>query len=246
MLSKLTLMSGRKINFQNSFIHQPSINDIDIVGEEKYNELLLPFVVNLDNLNLPDNVKKDLKIFDMFFIDGFISPDGKLFKDILVESLIFFLKGEIMVYDKEWKIIVDYATEINRHNFDELGEIIRRICCIDNNKNEHKQEIKFKSQEAKEKYEKLMKYRQRSKSKEDDNFANMVSFVVNVNRNADRQKYDSVMQMTVFQFINSYQSFLSLESYDYNKLLTTSGMVEVKDIDKIFKQWVESTKIKIE
>ena len=70
MLNSVYLETQKPIKFNNIIIYQISLNEILDYDMEKYNMLLLPFLVDIDDLNIPDEIQiQDMNIFDILTLN---------------------------------------------------------------------------------------------------------------------------------------------------------------------------------
>lgn len=117
---KLELVLQEPISYNGTTIYQPTISEIRQFGMDNFNQLLLPYSLSMDTIevNLSDEEKSQLKIFDIVF------RDTNTF-NILVSSLVFFCKTENISMDENGIKIDEFY--LNRDNFEEFGDVILKI-----------------------------------------------------------------------------------------------------------------------
>ena len=114
---KLELVLQEPIFYNGTNIYQPTISDIRQFGMDNFNELLLPYSLSMEmiEVNISEEEKNQFKIFDIVF------QDTNMF-NILITSLMFFCKTEnISINENDIKI---NEFHLNRDNFEEFGDMI--------------------------------------------------------------------------------------------------------------------------
>lgn len=214
------LLLGKPILFKNSFIHQPTINEIDDITEEKFQTIILPFSVNLEVVNIPEEYKKDLKIYDLFFVPSILNIEGTDMILYLFEGLRFFFKTEEVILNDDNSIIIDNKTVINRDNFEELQDVILKISC--NKRLELPKEKVFKSEAQKKIHDSLQKARQKYRKKK--KIEGLLSTVINELVHEDSEfTYQNICKFTLWQLINSLSVMRIKDEYKSNMQLIGSG-----------------------
>jgi hypothetical protein len=187
------------INFQGITIHQYTINDIFAYGIEKYNNLLLPYSITLDMLQIPIEEQEKYKIFDFIMYDDNLSS-------LLINSLIYFCRTDNIKKDKDC-IYVDKGL-LNRDNFDEFGDIILKIHAQERIKEDKLPE----NPKQRELELKLRALRARHKSKAEFQLCDIINNV----------KYGGkyyipireVLKMTLWELYNAFNSKLGVDKSD--------------------------------
>jgi hypothetical protein len=223
-MDKLQLLYSNTINTSEfGVIHQPSIKDIMELGEDKYNELLLPFMVTTDIL-LQELLEDNTKNFDLLFCNNpnkineflFCTKEGKSYLEILIDSLFFFFKKKIVIVPFHQAIVIEDKL-LDRDNFDKLADIILQI----NFKTRFKYEEtpKFQNERQKDVWIKLQKGRQKKAEKEALSMADLGNIISHGGKSYI--PYSEVLNMTVYQFYNSYKTITAIDNYnrEYEKYL---------------------------
>lgn len=151
------LETQKDIDFNGVKIYQTSLNDIVDYDIEKYNMLLLPFLLDIDDFEIQDeNLIKNLNIFDILLL-----TEGT-FK-MLLDSISFFCKTNQISYDEQKGCLYIGEGYIDRNNFAEFADIILKI-------NSKQKQVKEKppenmTEKQRDIWEKLQKGRQRALEK---------------------------------------------------------------------------------
>lgn len=146
---KLQLVTQSPINFEGLKIYQPIFREIE-EDIESYNQLLIPYSLTFDLLNIPEESTEDLKYFDIICFDQSL-------KNLFIKSLQYFCKTDNINFYKN-SCIVDKCI-IHRDNFDDFSKIILDINAREKPKVE-KTPI-FKNERQKDIWEKLQEGRKR-------------------------------------------------------------------------------------
>lgn len=154
----LELVTQKPIIFNNIKIQQPTLNTIlDDIGMDKYNELLIPFIIDMDFFDFPDNIKEQYNIFDILTSDINIGQ--------LLDSISVFCDVDKAGLDTENQrlYIGDNNGYLDCNNFQEFTDIILKI----NSKIKPEKETPPKNMTAKQKdiWEKLQAGRKRQAEK---------------------------------------------------------------------------------
>lgn len=116
---KLQLVSQSPIMFNNIKIHQITFQEIEEIGFEKFDQLLLPYIVDINYPDIPEEYKnKYLTTFDYVL-------DEPLLLTSLVVSLQLFCKTKKILLTEDGISIEDGI--LNKYNFEEFGNIILQI-----------------------------------------------------------------------------------------------------------------------
>lgn len=117
-LNLVYLEAQKPIKFNDILIYQITLDEILEYDIEKYNMLLLPFLIDVDDLNIPEEVPvEDLNIFDIFTLnqDSFA---------ILLDSISFFCKTNKVSFDEQKQTLYIGDGYINKDNFADFAKII--------------------------------------------------------------------------------------------------------------------------
>lgn len=211
-------------------IHAPIVEDILQMGEEKFWNLLNPLGIDFDTFNVSkeEAQKEGIKRFDIFIL-----PNNRELCNLLVNSLRYFYKTDKVILVDDIITInykgndLDKLIYINRDNFDELCEIILKLCNVEKAKEEKKREVEVISDEGKIAFEKLKKMREQNQT--NDSKKVTLKQIVNIVVHGGNKNYKDVFGMTYYQLINSYSCIIQIDSYKTFMAYKTSGQFEIKE-----------------
>ena len=127
------LETQKPIKFNNIIIYQPSLDEILEYDIDKYNMLILPFLLDVDDFEFMDNsLIQNVNIFDILILDS----NSEIFR-ILLDSISFFCKTDEIGLDGQKGVLYIGDGVIDRNNFSEFAEIILQL----NAKQKPKKEI---------------------------------------------------------------------------------------------------------
>lgn len=245
MLNKLLLQSGNDVPFQEIqlVIHQPSIKEIALIGQEQ-------FFIGCEYLNFSkDNLKQQDKIRLRQFSNFEVLMTMMKEKDIAVKqikismqmvlSLLFpdyniaFLPMSIMISKKIQDKFEQHL--IDKDNFENFRNIVSRLFCLS--------DIKDKS--GKKKYnpggvqaqaivkkflareQKLAKLKNQGRENKDVSILDQYISILAVGENKDKNQ---LLQYTVYQLFDQFRRFKLKESFN---LYVSAKMAGAKDIGEI-------------
>lgn len=244
----LNLELQEPINFYGLTIRLPSIAEILRYGLEKYNRLLLPYIISLDSIgtDIPEEQKKHIEIFDI------ITSDEEMV-DLLEESIRFLCNAEnvLLTIDESDTvgIWVDYIYEnhektldighlfINRSNFDDFANIILLI----NSKERYVAERipEFENERQKDVWDKLQEGRKRGSRSNSIGLRDIVNFC-EFGGNSHIPASE-IKTWTLWKLTNAYNSIIGKSSYDDNfQIYLVNGEKELIEN----KHWSDLIKIK--
>jgi hypothetical protein len=250
-VDKLKLIMGRPIliNKENNiYVHQPLVCEIVDMGEDVYNELILPYILTTDAVfngaeNEEELVEK-FHIFDLFFIkldDKKTILDsvfgGKYALDVLRESLQYFLKtNEIRVLEKRQKIIVNNSYLIDKNEFGKIRKVVQAV--IGRGDIEVEKPPKNMTPRQKDIWMKLQAGRRRNAEKKAIYIQDMINYTSF--GGSSYIPYREIDQWTYYQLQNAYKSILGKDAFNIGMGYKLSQKFEVKED---IKHWTETLKI---
>ncbi|MGD2352077.1 AMP-binding protein [Bacillus subtilis] len=250
-MDKLKLLMGRPILFDKInelYVRQPLISDIVDIGEEGFNELILPFVITSEAVfNGAENEEELIdkySIYDLFFAevekDVFVLDrifGGKSALGVLKDSLSFFLQTddiEFLVHRK--KIVINSNFLMDKEEYMELRYIIQGVTGRQDMQVEKPPKNMTKRQ--KDIWTKLQKGRRRKAEKDAIYLQDLINFT-----SFGGTAYiplDQIDRMTYFQLSNAYKSVMGIDSFRIGMGYRLSYKFDVKED---IKHWTESLKI---
>ncbi len=245
-MDKERFLVAKPIVIDGITICQPTVSEVIDIGQEKFNEYVLPFMITKDMLTFNDeNIKSQFKDFDLLFLeDKEYSPilkleDGKSYLELLKDSLSFFLKinrENISILKSQFAVLISGSGIIHRDNFDKISDVFLVMSHLDKFKIEKIPE--FKNERQRDIYEKIMAGRKRKAEKERVSFATIFNTVVHGGKSFI--PYYEVEKMTIFQFYNSYKAIMGIENFNMTYSQYLAG-VDPKKLD--LTHWIEKIKL---
>ena len=228
-MSDAQVYYSKKMKSPYGDIHILTIGEIFDIGEGLYNEILLAFCVNLKLFKIKEKVKSQMQNFDIYWVsDEIISKENEMtYMQLLTKGLSLFFKTEnIKICPELNSISMNDEIVINRDNFDDLADYVLK--AYSKERIEPEQEPEFKCEEDRDVWLKVQKAKKRRESKETITLKDMLDVVVhskNLNYN-----YESVLNITYTQLVNSYKVVMSIENFEFIKSFLGMG-VDTKEMD---------------
>ena len=169
MVSNLSvcLIGQKPINFNNIIIHQASLNDILEYNIDKYNMLLLPFLLDISDFEISsDLLTQEINIFDILILTE------ETFK-MLLNSISFFCKTDEIRFDEQKGIFYIHDGYIDRENFAEFADIILKMNA--KHKIEKEKPPENMTQKQKDIWEKLQQGRKRAEEKSQVDLTDLIN-----------------------------------------------------------------------
>ena len=114
------LETQKPIKFNDIIIYQPSLDEILEYDIDKYNMLILPFLLDKDDFEFVDNsLIQNVNIFDILILKDNL--------EMLLESISFFCKTNEIGLNEQKGVLYIGNGFIDRNNFSEFAEIILQL-----------------------------------------------------------------------------------------------------------------------
>ncbi len=210
----------------NIVIHQPTIKEISLIGEEEYFSAIQILCLDKASLVQDETLLTDLNNFKIFMaiITDKTSINKKkavqqvfplLFPNysiiIAKKSLVFTLNDNNELKEKSEPVLIDET------NFDFFQEILKQICCLSHNSMQ-KAGFNPQSKAAKDIADKLMRARQRVAQQKNENSNGSIL-----------GQYVSILTIAINSM--SLQDCINLTLYQLFDLLERFGLYAAWDID---------------
>ncbi len=224
---RLQLITQQPIIFNKIKIYQPSLSEILEVGIEEYNYQLLPFIVNIETLNLPIQTG-ELSIFDVLTMENNLP--------ILLTAIKQFCRLDEMRFDESLKRLYIDNGYLDKNNFKEFSDIILKI----NSKERPRIEKipKFASEKQREIWDKIQKGRKRKESENQLHLFDMIN--VCEFGGEYHIPMSEIMTWSLWRISNCYKTILSKSGYkDSFDIFLVSGEKELIEN----KHWLEQIKV---
>lgn len=223
-IHKLVLETGVDIPYQEAqlVIHQPSVDEIALVGEEQF-LMAIQFLTldkSLQNLmNLGEKEKRLLSNFDIFMM-VINSPQGQQYKNnvLMLFALLFpqhtikFAPKEILLANK------DNVSRINKDNYNVLQDIIRDVFQTDR-LNAMSNSYNPADKRAARIAEKLSKRKVNQSKKEENSLFEPMLDRLSVGLAKDK---NVLKKYTVYQLFTEFERFQKKIKYEYYLQIATS------------------------
>lgn len=151
------LETQKEIKFNDITIYQTSLDEILEYDIDKYNMLILPFLLDMEDFDIQDNdLIKDMNIFDIFMLNNETLI-------MLLDSISFFCKTNEINLDEQKGVLYIGDGYIDRNNFEDFANIILKINA--KQKLEKEKPPKNMTERQRDTWEKLQAGRQRAYAK---------------------------------------------------------------------------------
>lgn len=231
----------------NIAVRQPRISEVVDMGEEKLNQVILPFILNTDiifgNSDKEEELNAQFDIFDLFFVE---TEDGKMLLDnilgertidALVESLKYFLDvEEVRVLSKRKKIVINNAYLIDAEQFRIIRKVVQEV--MNRKEIEVEKPPKNMSERQRDIWIKLQRGRKRSAEKNALHLQDIINYTSF--GGSYYISFNEIENMTYYQLQNAYKSVIGKDSFDIGMGYKLSQKFDVKDE---IKHWTDSLKI---
>ncbi|MEH7209607.1 AMP-binding protein [Priestia megaterium] len=249
-MDNLKLLMGRSILFNKEhslYVHQPLMRDIVDMGEDQFNDLLLPFTLTSEAVfNGQDNgdeLASKYTVFDLFFAqveDGVYILDsvfgGKSALGVLEASLSYFLQTDNIQFLMHRKKIVVNDFVVDQAEFMKLRSIIQGVA---NRKDVEFEKVpKNMTDRQKGIWAKLQAGRKRKAEREAVYLQDLINYTSN--GGTSYISYKEIDNMTYFQLANTYKSIMGKDSFNVSMGYKLSYKYDVKDE---IKHWSETLRI---
>jgi len=211
-------------------IYQPSFIEIFKYGIDKFEKLLLPYYITLDNIyeEITDEQKEGLTNFDLVC-------NYQEFMSYLLLSLDFFCKSKLD-FDEKGISFESFDGRLNRDNFDEFAEIILKISGRERAKKEKKKV--FANDRQKDIWEKLQAGRMRNAKKNELKMEDVIN--VCEYGGISYIPVEEIKKWSLWRIINCYKAIMGINNYkDSFSIFLISGKNEIID----GKHWSEVIKL---
>ncbi len=226
---RLELVTGSNINFKGINIIQKSISSILELGLDSYNKFLFPFILDIENFNIPKYVSTS--VFDILTIDSNI--------EILLNALKYFCNVDKIQFDEHIKRIYIQDGHLDKNNFKEFSNIILEISCKVRPK--HEKPPIFNSKKQQDIWNKIQEGRKR---KAEQNKVDLCD-IINVCEFGGEYHIpiSEIMSWSLWRVINCYKNILEKQSYkDSFEIFLVSGDKNIIEN----KHWLDRIKIRQE
>lgn len=221
----------------NDFIHVmiPTVGEVIEHEEEYYNDVMMltampiDFMVQLDDIGLDFEKLNDWELFLLLF-NGLKERDTSLiFGDLDLKKFgqtINTHNNTMLLMDKE------SGAKIDRAIYGQISSFLRKIHHLERNNRKPGNEAakKYMIQRAREK---MRRHRKRSTSSQLEQL-----IVALVNTSEFPYDFDSVLDLTIYQFNESVQQVIKKVGVDYRMIGVYAGTVSAKTLSQDELNWL--------
>lgn len=239
MLNELLLLSGNDIPFQSAqiTIHQPTIKEIGLIGEEAFYAGCEMLTFSKDNLSEEDRNnlvhQNDFEILMSILMSRDLPLVVRKNKVslLLVLSLLFpgyevQLKPKEILLSKE-----DEVHSINSQNFENFKEILIQIFCLRGVSSKDSSDYNPSGQLARQIAEKFKKRRQVLAAQQGEQKISILSRYVSILSIGERKDMNALLNYTVYQLFDEFHRYELKEEFDYILKARLAGARDLKDPD---------------
>lgn len=235
MNNELLLLSKNDIPFREAQvnIHQPTIKEISLIGEESFHIGCQFLNFSKDNLSREDRLvlsnKSDFDIF-MSILNSLEGQKYKFYLSLLLTLLfpdfqIKILKDRILLAKE------NFATCIDNNNFEAFKDIIVNMFVL----NQEKEEGKYNpsdglAKKIAEKFEKRHKTLAKQKGASLDKIA-IFSRYVSILAVGNSKDINDLMEYTVYQLKDEFKRFQLKQSFDIYLKAKMAGAKDLEEVD---------------
>ena len=233
LISKEKLLFAIPIEIPNmGIIHQPTLRDF-IENDFDFTRFKRVFSIRKDAI-LDDTTEGYNKIKDLDIVIY-----SNLIEDLILSLKLLYKTEEIRVSVKQnnlesIKILIKVNDDIyclDRDNFTQFANRILILLYSGNNVaeedvKEELDEIELKILRKKREFEKRKNKAKKEKVEEGDSIYDIANYLIHVD---SKYTYQNVLDLTIYQLINSYYLYRQKENYDVFMAYKTSGQFKIEE-----------------
>jgi hypothetical protein len=237
MINDLMLLAGVDIPFIEAqiAIHQPTLKEISMIGEESFYTGCGVLNFSKDNLSPEDRINlvevSNFEILMSILAGNHLDVKQNKVCALMVLSLLFpgyeikFSLKEITL-QKE-----DEIRSINSENFERFKEILTAMFCLKGRGSEEHPEYNPGGKYAKEIADKIAKGRQKVAEQKGEQKISILSLFASIVAVGQQQDLNEVLNYTVYQLFDQYDRFELREANDMYFRAQLAGARDLKEID---------------
>ncbi len=222
MVSHMRLLSGSPFKLDNITVYQPTLRDIDNMGDDFYNTLFRTLLVDKEALKGNENYNQEvLGVVSEFELFMELNKQDDMFRETVKQSLLLFT-GEEFFYDGDYlKAFVksddpnseelNIEVYLDENLLEQLRSAIKQINYVpDQNSNGSFNPANDKAKALKERLEKTKQKVKEDNKEENIRLSDIVSIVSNYSNDLNIL---NVWDLTVFQLYECYVRILVWDDY---------------------------------
>ncbi len=235
MVNDLMLFSGIDIPFPQAqiAIHQPTIKEISLIGEESFYSGCGALNFSKNSLSSEDRIAlKDFTDFEilMSMINNRSFNTQQTRIDILMILTLLFPDYQIKISQQEISLIKeDESHLINSGNFEEFKKILTAMFCLKGKGSET--EYNPSGDKAREIIEKLNKRKQKLAEQNGDQKVSVLNRFASILAIGQKQDLNEILDYTVYQLFDQFDRFTLKEQFDIHLKAQLAGARDLGEIE---------------
>lgn len=234
-MNDLMLFTGVDIPFPGAqiSIHQPSIKEIGLVGEESFYSGCGVLNFSKNSLSSEDRIAlKDYTDFEilMSMVNSrdFNTQQSRI--DMLMILTLLFPDYQIKLSQNEIVLLKeDESHLINSENFEEFKKILIAMFCLKGKGNET--EYNPSGDKAREIIEKLNKRKQKLAEQNGDQKVSVLNRFASILAIGQKQDLNEILDYTVYQLFDQFDRFALKEQFDIHLKAQLAGARDLGEIE---------------
>lgn len=235
MVNDLMLLSGIDIPFPQAqiAIHQPTIKEIGLIGEESFYSGCGALNFSKNSLSSEDRIAlKDFTDFEilMSMINNKSFNTQQTRIDILMILTLLFPDYQIKISQQEINLIKEGESHlINSGNFEEFKKILTAMFCLKGKDSET--EYNPSGDKAREIIEKLNKRKQKLAEQNGDQKVSVLNRFASILAIGQKQDLNEILDYTVYQLFDQFDRFTLKEQFDIHLKAQLAGARDLGEIE---------------
>ena len=235
MVNDLMLLSGIDIPFPQAqiVIHQPTIKEIGLIGEESFYSGCGALNFSKNSLSSEDRIAlKDFTDFEilMSMINNKSFNTQQTRIDILMILTLLFPDYQIKISQQEISLIKEGESHlINSGNFEEFKKILIAMFCLKGKGSET--EYNPSGDKAREIIEKLNKRKQKLAEQNGDQKVSVLNRFASILAIGQKQDLNEILDYTVYQLFDQFDRFTLKEQFDIHLKAQLAGARDLGEIE---------------
>lgn len=234
-MNDLMLMAGVDIPFPEAqvSIHQPSIKEIGLIGEESFYSGCGTLNFSKNSLSLEDRIAlKDYTDFEILMSminnKSFNTQQNRI--DMMMILTLIFPEYQIHFKQNEIDLIKEGESHlINSGNFEEFKKILTAMFCLKGKGNET--EYNPSGNKAREIIEKLNKRKQKLAEQNGDQKVSVLNRFASILAVGQKQDLNEILDYTVYQLFDQFDRFTLKEQFDIHLKAQLAGARDLGEIE---------------
>jgi len=231
---KLKLLAGLPFEVKDICIIKPlTLKQIITIGWEQYNLYLSNLIAEVSDYNITDLDLSQYTYWDILMSSMCYS--GKENQEMIIKAISIFLGKGIFFDKKTCLFYTDEGKQIDKNIFDEIRQILRWQNCVKENR---QIEEKYADDRARQLAEKFKKYREKFKSKKDENAITLKNMISGISARHPSINLLNIWDLTLYQLYDQLSRLNLVDNYNFSFFLLPYS----EDAGKNIKHWTTNIK----